>query len=134
VACLLALLSGEPIAGQASEAPEHARNWRLSAAAGVTGFDREVDAPGDLVLLGVERKLGSRLACGADLGFGSTARRGQCPAQTKCPVAEYWATYEAGADFRLFRLGEASTGIATHVGAAGPDAEQFYDVGIFVLY
>mgnify|MGYP006908325419 CR=1 FL=1 len=131
------VLAPHAVACQSATEPPQAVAWRFPAAIGMTDFDHDADGPGSITLFGVERRLVRRLAVGAELGFGTTDRIGQCGVgsfQFECVKAEYWPSFGVGTSLRVFQLGEASTGLLGQVGWSGPDTRQFYDAGLFARF
>ena len=131
-----------PVAGQdeSSSSSSTVRHWHLSVRAGVTDLSRDVNAPGSLTVVGLERTLLRRFSLGAEVGIGSIDRVGRCTVGTEiafpCDKVSWWPTFGVGARLHLFTFDGLHAGhyLSAQIGAHGPDFERFHDLGMGVAF
>ncbi len=137
---IVAVATPLPGAGQdeSSSSSSALRPWHLSFRAGVTDLSRDVNAPGSLTAVGLERTLFQRLSLGAEAGIGSIDRVGRCTVGTEiafpCDKVSWWPTFGVGARVHLFTFDglHARHYLSAQIGAHGPDFERFHDLGMGV--
>lgn len=114
--------------------PEVASPWQVSVRLGLTDFRPDIDSPGSLSTVSIERGLSERFTLGLEAGLGSVTQAGRCSVGTEvefgCEKASLWPSVGAGARFQSFDLGPYIRHyLLGQLGGHGSDFVRYYDFG-----